>query len=58
MVQKRLRLVEEIRITKTSRTVTEAQPVSLRREEVVVEPLEQAVGNADSAAVPHQHQDI
>ncbi|HYF64124.1 MAG TPA: YsnF/AvaK domain-containing protein [Herpetosiphonaceae bacterium] len=45
VLQKRLMLKEEIRITKTSQRTVTAQPVTLRREEIIVEPLdEQARG--------------
>jgi len=45
VLQKRLMLKEEIRITKSSQRTITAQPVTLRREEVIVEPLdEQARG--------------
>lgn len=45
VLQKRLMLKEEIRITKSSQRTITAQPVTLRREEIIVEPLdEQARG--------------
>lgn len=49
VLQKRLRLVEEIRITKRSQTSVQPQSVTLRREEVVVEPLQQVMSNSTLA---------
>jgi stress response protein YsnF len=46
VVEKRLRLVEEVRVTRRRRTEHAAERVALRREEVVVERLD-AAGEGD-----------
>ena len=46
VVEKRLRLVEEVRVTRRRRTERASERVTLRREEVVVERLD-AAGGAD-----------
>jgi stress response protein YsnF len=45
VVEKRLRLVEEVRVTRRRRTERAAERVALRREEVVVERLDPAGGD-------------
>ena len=44
VLQKRLMLKEEIRITKRSQQIIEPQAVTLRREEIVIEQLGEQAG--------------
>lgn len=52
VVQKRLRLTEEIRITATAQTHTVSQQVVLRSEQVAVERFDDSVPPTDSKATP------
>jgi uncharacterized protein (TIGR02271 family) len=48
VLQKRLMLKEEIRITKSSQRTISAQPVTLRREEIIVEPLDERLNENEA----------